>query len=114
MRWAKAAVRAIAEGIQGRQIASTGQWVATNGTQSNVCSLLEVTDGAVTRRVCPTGEYGDPCRDHVARFYLDAGMLDPEPPSPAACRWGCRGRGRHLDPDGGRPEPCPCQERAAA
>lgn len=100
-RWVKAAERAVTEGIEVRQIASTGQWVATSGTQSNVCYLLEVTNGTVTRCTCPAGEYGDPCCKHAARFYLDAGMLDPEPPTPAApapaeC-WACYGTGRHWE-----------------
>jgi len=46
-RWAKAAARAAAEGVEVRQVASTGQWVATSGTQANVCYLLNVANGVV-------------------------------------------------------------------
>jgi len=54
---------------------------------------------------------------HAARFYLDLGLLDPEPPTPAApaCRWGCGGAGYHADPDGwSAPERCPRCDAIAA
>ncbi|MBA3414108.1 MAG: SWIM zinc finger family protein [Chloroflexia bacterium] len=116
-RWTKAAGRAIAEGVEVRQIASTGQWIATSGTQSNVCYLLEVVAGVVGGCTCPAGEFGDPVCKHAAAFYLAAGLMDPGPPTPAApaCRFGCGGRGYHADPDGrAAPERCPCRELAAA
>ncbi len=93
-RWAKAAGRAITEGVEVRQIASTGQWIATSGTQSNVCYLLEVAAGVVRGCTCPAGEFGDPVCKHAAAFYLAAGVMDPEPPTPAApaCR-DCNGSG---------------------
>ncbi len=113
-RWAKAAGRALAEGVEVRQIASTGQWVATSGTQSGVCYLLNVTAGVVDGCTCPAGDFGDPCCKHAAAFYLMAGTLVPEPPTPAAlaCRV-CLDRGYLTDPDGrGRPERCWCQSGA--
>ena len=83
-RWAKAAGRAIEEGVEVRQIASTGQWIATSGTQSNACYLLDVVAGVVRGCTCPAGELGDPVCKHGAAFYLAAGVMDPEPPTPAA------------------------------
>lgn len=83
-RWARAAERARAEGIEVRQVASTGQWVATSGTHANVAYLMEVVAGTVRACTCPAGEHGDPCCKHAAAFYLSSGLLDPEPPTPAA------------------------------
>ena len=80
-RWARAVTRAVAEGVQVRQINASGAWVATSGTQANVAYLLEIVGGVVRSCSCPAGEFGDPCCKHAARFYLDAGMLDPEPPA---------------------------------
>ena len=85
-RWARAVTRAVAEGVQVRQINASGAWVATSGTQANVAYLLEIVGGVVRSCSCPAGEFGDPCCKHAARFYLDAGMLDPEPPAPKALR----------------------------
>jgi hypothetical protein len=111
-RWQKAAARALAERIEVRQIATTGQWVASSGTQKSVCYLMEVVAGAVRSCSCPAGMFGDPCCKHAARFYLDAGLLDPEPPTPAAPEPACAvcgGKGYLPDPDGTRrPERCVC------
>lgn len=109
-RWSRAAQRAAAERIEVRQVASTGQWVASSGTQSNVCYLMDITNGVVTRCTCPAGEFGDPCCKHAAAYYVATGQIDPEPPTPAApaCRI-CDGRGYVADPDGlRRPERCVC------
>ena len=45
-----------------------------------------VRNGVVVSCSCPAGQFGDPCCKHAARYYLDAGLLDPEPepPAPAA------------------------------
>ena len=116
-RWAKAAERARAEGIEVRQVASTGQWVATSGTHANVAYLMEVVAGTVRACTCPAGEHGDPCCKHAAAFYLSSGLLDPEPPTPAApapaatCP-ACGGRGERMETVGWRGwevvwHPCP-------
>jgi hypothetical protein len=103
-RWAKAAERAIKEHIEVRQVNSSG-------AQANVAYLMEITNGIVRSCSCPAGEFGDSCCKHAARFYLDAGLLDPEPPTPAApppCVW-CDGKGYLTDPDGRQaPIRCDC------
>ena len=85
-RWARAVTRAVAEGVQVRQINASGAWVATSGTQVNVAYLLEIVGGVVRSCSCPAGEFGDPCCKHAAAYYLATGMLDPEPPAPKALR----------------------------
>jgi hypothetical protein len=85
-RWQKAAQRALAEGIEVRQINASGMWVASSGTHANVAYVLEIGQGIVKSCSCPAGTFGDPCCKHAARYYLDAGMLeleDPEPDPPA-------------------------------
>jgi hypothetical protein len=87
-RWQRAAQRAIAENIQVRQVNANGMWTASCGSDPKVAYLLEVVAGVVQSCSCPAGEFGDPCCKHAARYYLDAGLLDPEPegspPAPAA------------------------------
>jgi len=83
-RWAKAAARAIAEGIEVRRVNASGMWVASSGTDARTAYVLEILNGVVVSCSCPAGTHGDPCCKHAARFYLDAGALDPEPPTPAA------------------------------
>ena len=83
-RWAKAAERARAEGVQVRQVASTGQWVATSGSDANVAYLMEVTGTVAHGCSCLAGVNGDPVCKHRAAFDLAAGLLGPEPPPPAA------------------------------
>src|SRR5215217_3854301 len=85
-RWQHAAERAIAEGIQVRQVNASGMWVANSGSDPKVACLLEITGSLVQSCSCPAGSFGDPCCKHAARFYLDAGLLeldDPEPDAPA-------------------------------
>ena len=95
-RWQKAAQRAIDENIEVRQVNATGMWIATSGSDPKLAYMLEIVAGVVRSCSCPAGEFGDPCCKHAARYYLDAGLLDPEPdpPAPAApvvC-FRCRGR----------------------
>jgi SWIM zinc finger len=85
-RWQRAAERALAEGIEVRQVNASGMWVATSGTQANVAYLLEITGTLVQSCSCPAGSFGDPCCKHAARYYLNAGLLEidnPEPDPPA-------------------------------
>ena len=81
-RWQKAAERAIAEGIEVRQVNASGMWVANSGSQANVAYLLEITGTLVHSCSCPAGTFGDPCCKHAARFYLDAGLLELDDPEP--------------------------------
>src|SRR5829696_1802203 len=97
-RWQHAADRALSEGIEVRQVNASGMWVANSGSQANVAYLLEITGSLVQSCSCPAGTFGDPCRKHAARYYLDAGLLevdDPEPDPPAAAApvvcFRCRG-----------------------
>ena len=85
-RWQKAAQRAIAENIEVRQVNANGMWTASSGSDPKLAYVLEVVAGVVRSCSCPAGDYGDPCCKHAAKFYLDAGLLDPEPepPVPAA------------------------------
>jgi hypothetical protein len=78
-RWQKAAQRAIAENIQVRQINENGMWVSTSGSDATVAYLLEIRNGIVVSCSCTAGQFGDECCKHAAKFYLDAGLLDPEP-----------------------------------
>jgi hypothetical protein len=80
-RWQRAAQRAIAEQIDVRQVNENGMWVANSGTRPGVAYLLSVSRGVVQSCSCEAGQFGDPCCKHAARFYLDAGLLDPEPPA---------------------------------
>ena len=116
-RWAKAAERARAEGVQVRQVASTGQWVATSGTDATVAYLMDVTGTVAHGCSCLAGVNGDPVCKHRAAFYLAVGLLDPEPPTPAApapaatCP-ACGGRGERMETVGWRGwevvwHPCP-------
>src|SRR5688572_8899856 len=97
-RWQRAAERALAEGIQVRQVNASGMWVATSGSDPKVAYLLEITGSLVQSCSCPAGSFGDPCCKHAARYYLDMGLLeldDPEPEPPAPADWvvsfRCRG-----------------------
>ena len=95
-RWQKAAARAVAEGIQIRQLAGTGQWVATSGSDAATAYEVEVTGNVAHGCGCLAGLNDDPVCKHRASFYLLIGALDltpePEPPAPAAVCFRCQGR----------------------
>jgi hypothetical protein len=88
-RWQAAAQRAIEGGIQVRQIASTGQWIATSGADGTAAYALEVTGAVAHGCDCLAGLNGDPVCRHKAAYYLMIGALsvepEPEPPAPAIC-----------------------------
>jgi hypothetical protein len=96
-RWMKAVERAVAEGIQVRQLAGSGQWVATSGSDSSVAYEVEVTGNIAHGCTCLAGLNDDPVCKHRAAFYVLLGALsldpEPEPPAPAAviC-FRCQGR----------------------
>lgn len=87
-RWIKAAERAVAEGIQIRQLAGSGAWVASSGSDANAAYEVEVTDNIAHGCSCLAGLNDDPVCKHRAAFYLLIGSLsidpEPEPPGPAA------------------------------
>lgn len=74
-RWQEAARRALREGIEVRQLNSTGQWVANSGTQPGVSYELEIIEGIVLSCSCEAAQFGDPVCKHKARFYLEVGMI---------------------------------------
>ena len=82
-RWQKAVQRAIDEHIEVRQVNANGMWTASSGSDPKLAYVLEVVAGVVRSCSCPAGEFGDPCCKHAAHYYLDAGLLDPEPDPPA-------------------------------
>jgi hypothetical protein len=84
-RWQKAAERAIAEGIQVRQLQGSGQWIANSGSDATVAYELEVTGNVAHGCDCLAGLNGDPVCKHRAAFYLLIGAIDPTPePDPPA------------------------------
>ncbi len=97
-RWQAALRRAIAEGIQVRQLAGSGAWIATSGSDTTAASLVSVNGCE-----CQAGEYGDPVCKHRAAYWHALGALDlesepaatPAPAASATCP-GCGGNG--FDP----------------
>ncbi len=107
-RWQAALARAIAEGVQVRQLAGSGAWIATSGQDATIAYQVAVSGGVAHGCDCPAGEHGDPVCKHRALWYHLAGLLDPEP-DPAApaiaamvpCR-DCGGDGYQRIITGGR------------
>ena len=98
-RWQAALGRAIAEGVQVRQLAGSGLWLATSSTDAGTAFALAVTGDVAHGCECPAAAHGDPVCKHRAAFYHTVGVLDPDPGpgAPAApvalpC-WSCRGTG---------------------
>lgn len=95
-RWQKALARAIDEKVEVRQLADSGAWVATSGTDATVAYLIEVTGDVAHGCACQAGQHGDPVCKHRAMFYHLIGVLDPEPDPPAPTLapvpcWACAG-----------------------
>jgi hypothetical protein len=94
-RWRKAAERAAAEGVQVRQLAGSGQWIASSGSDNTVAYEVEVTGNVAHGCGCLAGLNNDPVCKHRAAFYLLIGALDPEPEPPASAApvicFRCRG-----------------------
>jgi hypothetical protein len=80
-RWIKAAERAVAEGIQIRQLVGSGAWVASSGSDPNAAYEVEVTGNVAHGCSCLAGLNDDPVCKHRAAFFLLIGALniDPEP-----------------------------------
>jgi hypothetical protein len=70
-RWQAALRRALDEGVQVRQLAGSGMWVATSGSDLNIA--YEVSPFMCE---CQAGQFGDPVCKHRARFWFDQGRLD--------------------------------------
>ncbi len=88
-RWQSAAQRAIAGGVQVRQLAGSGQWIATSGADSSTAYTLEVTGAVAHGCDCLASLNGDPVCRHRAAWYVLIGALsgdpEPEPPAPVTC-----------------------------
>ena len=87
-RWQAALGRALSEGVEVRQVAGSGLWIATSGTDRTVAYTLSVTGTVAHGCECPAGEFGDAVCKHRAAYYYQTGMLDPDPvpPAPAVAR----------------------------
>lgn len=88
-RWQAALKRAIGNGVQVRQLAGSGAWVATSGSDP---LAAYGTDGV--RCECAAAVLGhDPVCQHRAAFWRAMGALAPddEPPAAAAADPGARG-----------------------
>ena len=102
-RWQAVLRRAFAEGLQVRQLAGSGAWIATSGTDAAVAYGTDSTDCD-----CPAAMLGaDPVCKHRTAYWNALGALDldpePDPPPPvvavtaiivrrAVCAW-CEGEG---------------------
>ena len=84
-RWQSALKRALLAGVQVRQLAGSGQWIATSASDSRAAYELDVAGGFVRACTCAAGEHGDAVCLHRAAFYHAAGMLDLDEGPCAAC-----------------------------
>ncbi len=75
-RWQAALRRALEEGVEVRQLAGCGMWIATSSSCTG--TAYEVTPWECE---CHAGQHGDPVCKHRAAYYVLCGMLDPEPPA---------------------------------
>jgi len=96
-RWQAALRRALEEGVSVRQLAGSGAWLATSGTDPLKAYELAVVGGVVRSCNGPAGQFGDQCCKHAARFYFLLGTLDleadPTAPQPGPCCASCGRRG---------------------
>jgi len=81
-RWQAAAKRATAEGVTVRQLAGSGAWIATSGSDTTTAYMV-----TPWHCECRAGEFDDPICKHRAGLRLRLGWLtvepDPEPAPPA-------------------------------
>ena len=83
-RWQRALRRALAEGVAVRQLATSGVWVATSGTDPDAAYVVTPTGCE-----CRAAAEGDVCCKHRALLRHRLGTLDldpepePVPPAPA-------------------------------
>ena len=72
-RWQSALRRARTEGVQIRQLAGCGMWIATSGSDGEIA--YEVTPWACE---CQAGQHGDPVCKHRAALLAKLGRLTAE------------------------------------
>ena len=90
-RWQTALRRARKEGIQIRQLAGCGMWIATSSSDGDIA--YEVTPWACE---CQAGQHGDPVCKHRAALLAKLGRLVVEPRMDATDRCpNCNGIGEH-------------------
>lgn len=58
-RWQAALGRALAEGVQVRQLAGFGAWIATSGTHAGTAYGPAMANGVAHNGDCPAGTNGD-------------------------------------------------------
>jgi hypothetical protein len=80
-RWQRALRRALEQGVDVRQLATSGVWVASSGTDATAAYVVTPDDCE-----CRAAAEGDRVCKHRAllRHILGDLPLDPEPPTPAA------------------------------
>jgi len=79
VRWQAALSRAMASGVQVRQLAASGAWIATSASDPAIAYELAITDGVAHGCSCKAGEFGDPVCCHRAAYNHTAELLDPAP-----------------------------------
>ena len=91
-RWQAALRRAVAEGVQVRQLAGSGMWVATSATDPE--AAYEVTPWECE---CHAAQFGDPVCKHRAVLLATLGRIAAEAEHAAAGRPCnvCNGMGTH-------------------
>lgn len=72
-RWQAALRRALREGVEVRQLAGCGMWIATSGSDGEIA--YEVTPWACE---CQAGQHGDPVCKHRAALLAKLGRLATE------------------------------------
>ncbi len=80
-RWQAALQRALDEGVQVRQLAGSGAWIATSGSDAAAAYLVS-GNGCE----CQAGEFGDPICKHRAAYWHALGALDLESEPATAAR----------------------------
>ncbi|MDP9364857.1 MAG: hypothetical protein M3Q10_11655, partial [Chloroflexota bacterium] len=63
-RWQSALRRALLAGVQVRQLAGSGQWIATSASDSAAAYELDVAGGYVRACTCTAGVHDDPVCCH--------------------------------------------------
>ncbi len=98
-RWQAALKRALEAGVQIRQLAGSGAWVATSATDPAVAYLVNAQSCE-----CQAAEHGDPVCLHRAMYWNAVGVLDLEP-EPAAAPFDSACSGHRV---AGTTIHCPC------
>lgn len=97
-RWVRAAERARTEGIRVYQVSSTGQWIASSGSDAYTAYELNVWPGGHVTCTCQAAQHGDMVCKHRAAYHLAMGTLpfqaEVNEPAMTGCRR-CFGQDSH-------------------